>query len=167
MPIQILAALLAGCILGVSIHSPFRDAERTVAYPLSPLRLGHLSGLLIWAALLLVSALLAFDLDGGRPEYPLLVLVRNLVGFTGLALLTARLFGARLSWLLPVALGISPFVILGVSRNTVSRPLELILAWQLQSGGDKVSWTIALVLLVAGLALICLFGARDTSDSLN
>ena len=163
-PIQLLATLLAACILGASIHSPFGDAERTVAYTLSPLRLGHLSGLLIWSVLLLVIALLAFDLHGARPAYPFLVLVRNLVGFTGLALLTARLLGARISWILPVALGISPFVLLVASRNAVSRTTELILSWQLQSGGDKVSWTIALVLFAAGLGLICIFGPQEPAD---
>ncbi len=163
-PIQILATLLAACILGASIHSPFGDAERTVAYPLSPLRLGHLSGLLVWSLLFLVAALLAFDLDGARPAYPFLVLVRNLVGFTGLALLTARLLGARLSWVLPVALGISPFVLLVASRNAISRTIELVLSWQLQSGGEKVPWIIAFVLFVAGLGLVCIFGSREPAD---
>lgn len=142
IPMMILAAPAAGCVVGVSAHSPFGDVERTVARPLHVLRAGHLGGLILCAALLFTTVLLTFDLKYAWPAYPLLAFLRNLLGYTGFALLGARLFGARLSWLVPFAV------------------IALPLPWSVWSGEDPFSWLVALSALAIGFGAVCLYGVR-------
>lgn len=151
----VFGTLAAACVVGASARSPFGDAELAAARPLSPLRLGHLSGLLFWAALTLSTALLAFDLDGARPEYPLLVLFRNLAAFAGIAFLTARLAGARLSWLPPFFAAVAYLTLMGSGNDVLAR-------WANRSydGSHGPAWAVSLAALVLGLGLICLHGAR-------
>lgn len=162
LPFLALGAIGAASVVGASSGSPFGEAERTVSCPLSPIRFGHLGALLLLATLFLSAVLLTFDLHGVRSSAPTFMLLRNLAGFGGLALLTARVTGARLSWVLSLAFGIAP--IFGTLRPDSTFPAW---AWQMQPGDDGLSWVIALTLLLAGLALICLFGARDTSNGVD
>ena len=162
IPFLVLGALAAACVVGAGAGSPFGEAERTVSRPLSPIRLGHLGGLLLIAALTLGAVLLTIDLHGARPGAPTFMLMRNLVGFGGLALLFARVAGARLSWVLPLVLGIAP--VFGGLRPDGTFPAW---AWQMQPGNDNLSWAISLALFLAGLALICLLGTRDTTNGVD
>ncbi len=155
--LQVFAALAAACVIGASVHSPFGDAERAVARPLSPLRSLQLLGLLFWAALVLSAVMLTFDLDGARPEHPLLVLLRQLAGLVGLALITAWLLGARLSWLPPLILTIAHATALVADGGDIFSSW----AWHSQPGTHGPSWAIALTLLAAGLVLVCLLGTRE------
>ncbi len=157
VPMLTLATLAAACAVGVGAHSPFGDIERTVARPLPPLRLLHLGGLLAWAALVLAVALLAFDLEGARPAQPLLVLLRNLAGLSGLALLSARLIGARLAWIPPLAF----LTFSTVAVRQVEDPT--LWDWPFRDGADGAPGVAALALLVAGLWLVCSHGARAPS----
>lgn len=152
----VFGTLTAACVVGASSGSAFGDAERVAARPLLRLRFGHLLGLLLWSAFLLSIVLSAFDLDGARPEYPLLMLLRNLSGFAGLALLGARAAGAWLSWIPPFVSAVAYLAFGGSGSDVLS-------AWALHSyhGLHGPSWGIALALLAAGLCLVCLFGSRD------
>ena len=154
----VFGSLAVACLVGASAGSPFDEAERVTARPLSPLRLGHLVGLLLCSAFFLSVALLAFDLEGARPAYPLLVLLRNLAGLVGLALLAAGVAGARLSWVPPFALALAYLTLAGSSSDVLS-------SWALSSrhGLHGPSWAVALALLIAGLAVVCLYGARDAA----
>ncbi len=162
IPFLVLGALAAACVVGAGSGSPFGEAELTVSRPLSPIRLCHLGGLIVFSIVVLAAALLTFDLHGTRPAAPTLMLLRNLAGFGGLALLIARFFGARLSWVLPLAFGIAP--VFGTLSPDGTFP---IWAWQMQPGDNWIAWAISLALFAAGLALICLFGARETSDGVD
>ncbi len=154
----VFGALAAACVVGASTRSPFGDAELAAARPLSPLRLGHLSGLLLWAALTLSAVLFAFDLDGARPEYPLLVLLRNLAAFAGLALLTARLAGARLSWLSPFVAAVAYLTLMGSGNDVLAY-------WASRSydGAHGPAWAVSLAVLALGLGLVCPYGARESA----
>lgn len=143
VPTMLFVAPAAGSIVGASAFSPFADVERTVSRPLYAFRAGHLGGLIFCAGLLFTGVLLTFDLGDAWPEYPLLAFQRNLVGYTGLGLIGARLIGARSSWILPFAAIASP------------------LPWSTWSGIDAFSWIIALSLFVTGFGVACLYGARD------
>ncbi len=156
-PMLTLATLAAACVVGVGARSPFGDAERTVARPLPPLRLLHLGGLVAWATLLLAAALLAFDLEGARPAQPLLVLLRNLGGLIGLALLSARLIGARVAWIPPLAF----LTFSTVAVRQVEGPT--LWDWPFRDGADGAPGVAALALLVVGLWLVCSHGARAPS----
>lgn len=154
----VFGTLAAACVVGASVRSPFGDTELAAARPLLPLRLGHLFGLLLWSALTLCAVLLTFDLDGARPEYPLLVMLRNLAALTGLALLTARGVGARLSWVLPFVSAIA-YLTLMASDNDVLASY----ANRSYHGLHGPAWALSLAVLALGLGLVCLFGARESA----
>lgn len=154
----VFGTLAAACVVGASTRSPFGDAELAAAHPLSPLRLGHLSGLLLWAVLTLSAVLLAFDLEGAKPAYPLLVLARNLAAFAGLAFLTARLVGARLSWVPPFVAAIA-YLTLMASDNDVLASY----ANRSYDGAHGLAWAVSLVALVLGLGFVCAYGARESA----
>lgn len=155
VPLLAFVTAIAASMISTGTGSPFGDAERTVARSLPPLRFGHLAGLLSAAAILLGATLLSLDLGDAWP-YPMPALLRNLAGFSGLAFLAARLIGARLSWIAPVVFGTFAYL-------TARKPDDTFAswAWQMQPGQDVVSWTVALPLLVAGLGLVCLYGASQ------
>lgn len=144
IPTMIAVAPAVGSVVGVSTHSPFGDVERTVARPIYTLRAEHLGGLILCAVLLFTAVLSAFDLRDAFPEYPLLAFPRNVLGYAGIALIGARLMGARISWLLPFVAIAAPF------------------PWTLWSGTDTFSWLIALSLFAIGFIVVCLRGARDS-----
>ena len=97
---------------------------------------------------LLTAVLRSFDLAGAWPD-PLPALLRNLAGFLGLALLKARLVGARLSWTVPVAFAMFAYLTARKPDNT------------LQPGQDVLSWTVTFLLFAAGFGLACLHGVRQ------
>lgn len=158
VPILVYGTLAVAVVIGVGSNSPFGEIERTAARPLLPLRLAHLAGLLLWGAPVLIVCLLYFDLRNAAPAYPLLVLLRNLVGISGLALLTARLLGAQTSWTLPLV-----FVAVALIAGRNQDGSYAAWAWVMQSGHDYLSWTISLALFLFGLGVVCLLGAWETS----
>ena len=162
VPMLVYGTLAAACVIGVGVHSPFGEVECTTARSLPSLRLGHTAGLLLCAALALTACLIVFDLRNAVPAYPFLMLLRNIVGLTGLALLAARLFGAWVSWAPPLAF-VAVVSLVG-RRPDGTFPTW---AWQMQPGNDNLSWAISFALFLAGLALICLLGARDTTGGVD
>ena len=151
-PVLIFAALLVACLVAASMGSPFGEAETTASFPLSALRLGHLGGMLGWSTLLLLVVTLLW----GRPSVAPLF-VRDLAGLSGMAFITARLLGARLSWTLPVAfVAIIPLVGDGSGDSRWAW-----WAWVDQPTTDPFSWALALALFVVGSWTACSSGARS------
>ena len=95
VPVLVFAPLAAACVVVAGASSPFGETELTASHGLTALRFGHLAGLLACAALWLLAALAWGPGHGGW------MLARNLLGFAGLALLTTRVVGGRLSWTVP------------------------------------------------------------------
>lgn len=157
-PLLIFATFAAASVIGTSASAPFGETERTAARPLPPLRFGHLAALLLIAGSLLVSVLISFDLENVRSSHPVLALVRNLGGLVGLTLLTARLFGARLSWTVPLV-----FVMISYLTARLPDDNFAAWAWHMQPGRDGLSWIIAAALIFAGLAVVSLYGTRETA----
>ena len=155
----VFGALAAACVLGAGAGSPFGEAEKTAARPLAPLRLGHLGGLLLWAALVLAAVLLLFDLDGARPRYPLLVLARDVAALGGTALLAACLAGARLSWIPPLVFSVAYLTAMGSGSDALSS-----FASRSYHGLHGPSWIGAILLLFAGMCLVCLYGTPEAAD---
>ena len=152
VPVLLFAPLVVACVVGASTHSPFGEMERTVAHPLPALRFGHATGLLLFAAVALCLGALAWG-----QEHAALVLVRNLAGLSGMALLSACPLGARLSWGPPFAfIAIAPFV--GRGKGGAQWAWW---AWVDRPVTDGLPWAIVLTLLAAGLAASCLYGARN------
>lgn len=153
----VFGALAAACVVGASAGSSFGDTERTVSLPLAPLRFGHLGSLLLWSMLVLCAAVLAFDLEDARPAYSLLVLLRDLAGLGGMALLTARLAGARLSWMPPFALSIAYLTAMGSGSDVLAA-----FANRSYHGLHGPSWAVALLLLAMGMCAVSLYGAHES-----
>ncbi len=148
--VPIVVPLAAAMMVGASAGSPFGESEVTGGRPLWPLRGGHLLALVAVAAAALALAVLRWGVpDGGW------TLVRNLAGFTGLALFTARILGAGLSWVIPLGYAILSFL----APRPGERPSPW--AWPALAATDHMAALIALALLLAGLAVVALSGARD------
>lgn len=138
----IVPPLAAAAIIAVGTRSPMHDLEATANHGLPLLRLGHIAGLLALAAL-------GLAIVSGPSHW---MLVRNAAGFTGLALLTARVLGSSLSWVPPLCYG---------ALLAVGATLGPYVMWPMNAASDRAAAAIATTLLLAGLALVAWFGARD------
>ena len=171
IPVLVFAPLAAACVVVTGASSSLGEMERTASHGLRALRFGHLAGLLACAVLALLAALAWGPNHGGW------MLARNLLGFAGLALLTARVVGGRMSWTAPfVFVTVAAFVGRAEERGEPGRasPLAELMglvpageyewwAWPLRPGDDPYSWAVVLALVFVGLSLVCLFGTRDLS----
>jgi hypothetical protein len=145
--------IAAAVVVGIAVHSPFGEAERTASQPLPPLRLTHLALLLAYGVAGLALASVVPN-DGS-----LGMLLRNGAGFVGLALIGARILSTAASWLLPLAYGGGVFI------AYLTRPdRDAWWRWPLQPANDDSALAIALALLATGLTIIVMSGARDGLD---
>lgn len=151
VPVLMLMPILAGCVIALSTPSPFGEAERIASLPLSRLRLAHLAGLLLAAALLL--SLVATRWERADAT---LTLLRNLAAFTGLALAGAWLIGGRLAWVVPIAYGG-----LVVLTGRLEHGGFAWWAFVLHPGRDRPAALLAIATLALGLVLVVARGARD------
>jgi hypothetical protein len=139
----VLATGAAG-IIAASAQSPFGDPERAT-WPVPRLRLIHVLALTVAA-----SGLLGLARTGHDP----LAAIRNVAGFTGLALLTATVTSAGLAWIAPLAYTIY-----------CSGPLDVrtvnLWSWPALPSSDHGACLIALLLLGAGVASITRAGTRE------
>ena len=168
-----LAPLFVACLIGACAGSPFGEPERTAALPLPTLRLGHLVGLIVMAIGCLLVANAAFPwfeppveeitwwraTNAGEVAQ---ALGRNVLVFTGIALLGARLLGAGLAWVGPLGYGMLSLVVLMLAREDDAGEL-LVPAWALPvlPGADGSAMLAAAGLLLAGLAAVARSGASD------
>lgn len=163
--VQAIPALIAS-VIGMSVRSPFGEPERTSARSLPRIRSTHLAMLLLPAvitAAILVSAwtLLVPDVD------LVYVVVRNIIGLTGVALLCGRVIDARLSWLCPLMW--MAFALIGTMLISLNGGEGYPLwgppwwAWTGRSDASGSAWAIAFALGVAGAGLMCRFGPRDAA----
>jgi hypothetical protein len=151
---SIAVPLAAAVVVCATAGSPFGEIEQSLSQPLAGIRLSHLAGLLLVASLTLAIAATAWS--GVDIEWRF---ARNLLGLTGLALLTVPLVGGRLSWIAPLTLTMTAqlFARSGVSSWTA-------LMWPTTAFENDRALIAALLLLAGGLATIYLRGPRLTQD---
>jgi hypothetical protein len=152
----------AAVIMGAGTGSPFRDVEDTASHWLPVLRLPHLIGLLVLAASALALVTAAWHVPDIQWS-----LVRNVVLFTGLGLLGARLVGAGLGWLLPVGYGFLAFLATLLAVGQPGHQLQWATssvrwAWPLHAGKEHEAAVIASLVLAVGLGIVARWGARDS-----
>ena len=87
----------AATVIAVTAHSPFGETERAAGHWLPSLRLLTATGMCGLAI-----ALLALSATGGSLNEGILVLARNVAGFTGIGLACSLVTGALLAWTLPM-----------------------------------------------------------------
>jgi hypothetical protein len=140
----------AAAAIGVTTHSPFGESERATGRWLPWLRLAlpvALAGAAVGAlAAGSASAYLAYGGVG---------LLRDLAGFTGVALLTAAVLGGALSWIGPIAY-------LAVTLPALSGHWATPWVWPARPPADRGAAICAALVFAAGVAVITVRGARDS-----
>ncbi|GAB3956212.1 hypothetical protein GCM10028832_12670 [Streptomyces sparsus] len=144
--------LLLGVGVLMSTIDNMADFSHSAAVPRHRVLGLHVAVALAVAAALTCLALLLSQDAGAVP-----LALRNLLGFTGLAAVSAAVLGARLSWFLPVAQAVPAFLIGSPgARGTDARWWE----WPRAATENGTAWTVVTVLFAAGAALFLLRPGR-------
>jgi hypothetical protein len=145
----------AAAIIGVTAHSPFGEPERATGRWLPFLRPALIIALCGAAiGFLALGAAVAYDPRAGVGlVHGMLPVVRNLLGFTGVALLLALAIGGLLCWIGPLA-----YVLICqcAAIANYSEPLT----WASRPPADRGGWIAALVVFAVGLAAFTIRGPR-------
>lgn len=138
----------AAIVAAMTAHGPFGEAERATGRWLPCLRLGSalaLAGIAVGALQLGVAGA---SLSGG-----VLILARNVIGFTGIGLLASLATGGLLVWI-PV-LGY-----LGFAEYAMNAAWRSPWSWPARPPADRGAWICAGLVFAAGLAAVTVRGAR-------
>jgi len=140
----------AAAVIGATTRSPFGEPERAAGRWLPFLRLGSGLALAVAAVAALAAGSASAHLAGGTAG-----MVRDMAGFTGLALLTAVPVGGALAWIGPVAY-------LGITTPALGAGWTTPWIWPARPPHDRGAAICAALVFAAGLALITIRGARDS-----
>ncbi|MGY3337623.1 hypothetical protein ACVW0K_003722 [Streptomyces filamentosus] len=143
VPVAAVVPVAYAVILGTTLHSPMADLEHVSARPFSLYRRLQLVGLTLFA-----TVLAALPLAFGLHAEVFAASVRNAAGYLGLALISARLFGSGLAWLLPLGT-FGPTLLLGVGADNTPEWW----AWSIHPASSPGALTLAVLLWLAALLL--------------
>jgi hypothetical protein len=146
MPMIIEAGVAA--VIAVTSDGPFGEPERATGRWLPYLRLGMALGLTGLAIGMLQLAVTGMSLDQG-----ILVLARNVLGMTGIGLLTSLATGGLLAWTLP--LGYMAF-----AQYALLEAWQSPWMWPVRPPADRGAWIWASAVFAAGLLAFTARGAR-------
>jgi hypothetical protein len=157
-PAEELPDLLAACaaaIIGVTAHSPFGEPERATGRWLPFLRPALIIALCGAAiGFLAAGAAAAFDPRAGIGLVQgMLPVARNVLGFTGVALLLSLAIGGLLSW-------IGPLAYVGICQCAAIANYSEPLTWAARPPTDRGGWIAALVVFAVGLIAFTIRGPR-------
>jgi hypothetical protein len=138
----------AAAVIAVTAQSPFGKAERAAGRWLPYLRLFIAVALAGIAILALQLGAVGESLNDG-----VLVLARNVIGFTGLGLACSLVTGGLLAWTLP--LGYMVFC-----QYALLEAWRAPWAWPVRPPADRGAWICASVVLAVGLLLFTVRGPR-------
>ncbi len=138
----------AAAVIAVTSDGPFGEPERATGRWLPYLRLGMALGLTGLAVGTLQLAVTGLSLDEG-----ILVLARNVLGMTGIGLLTSLVTGGLLAWTLP--LGYMAF-----AQYTLLEAWRSPWLWPIRPPADRGAWIWAGLVFAAGLLAFTARGAR-------
>lgn len=141
--------------LAATLASPFGEPERAAGTRLPLLRLAAAALLTVASAVVLAVGTLGVPLAGG-----LGALVRNLIGFAGLALLCAAIVGGALAWCGPVVYLIVGVYALYTQWHGPAWTSPWV--WPARPGDDLGAALCAGLVFAAGLAAFTFRGARDS-----
>jgi hypothetical protein len=153
-----LPTLLEGCaaaVIAVTTHSPFGEPERATGRWLPVLRPALVLALCGAAiGFLALGAAVAFDPKTGTGLVGgVLPVARNLLGFTGVALLCALVVGGLLSW-------VGPLAFVGVCQCAAIAGYSEPITWAARPPADRGGWIAAMVVFAVGLAAFTIRGPR-------
>jgi hypothetical protein len=132
----------------ITTHSPFGEPERTASRWPPYLRLGTVLAMTGVAIGVLQLAVTGASLDGGT-----LVMARNVIGVTGIGLLSSLVTGGLLAWILPMAyIAFAEYALLQSWTNPWT--------WPVRPPDDRGAWLCACAVFAAGLVAFTIRGAR-------
>ena len=138
----------AAVVIAVTTHSPFGEVERATGRWLPFLRLGAVLALTGVAIGLLQLGATGASLNNG-----VLTLARNVIGITGIGLLTSLVTGGLLAWILPLGyVGFAEYALAEAWRNPWT--------WPVRTPTDRGAWICACLVFAVGLIAFALQGAR-------
>jgi hypothetical protein len=144
----------AAAVIAVTAYSPFGEAERATGRWLPYLRLLTAVGLTGLAIGLLQLGVLGEGLNEG-----VLVLARNVIGFTGIGLACSLVTGGLVAWTLP--LGYMLFC-----QYALLEAWRAPWTWPVRPPADRGAWICASVVFAVGLLLLTIRGPRtNLSDN--
>jgi hypothetical protein len=138
----------AGVVIAVTTHGPFGEAERATGRWLPVLRLGAALALTGVAIGLLELGVTGAALDGG-----VLTLARNVIGITGIGLLTSLVTGGLLAWI--PQLGYVAF-----AEYALNQAWRNPWTWPVRPPTDRGAWICAALVFAVGLGAFAVRGAR-------
>ena len=138
----------AAVVIAVAAYSPFGETERATGRWLPYLRLFAVAGTCGLAITLLQLGAAGESLNGG-----VLVLARNVIGITGIALLCSLVTGALLAWTLPIGY-------LVFCQYALLQAWTAPWTWPVRPPADRGAWTCACAVFAAGLLLFTIRGPR-------
>jgi hypothetical protein len=150
VPWAVLVPIVAAAVVGTTSQSAVGQFELATVRSLPALRASHLLAMLLiaTASTALGSVALAGDISAPAA-------IRNLLGFTGLALLSAASLGGNLAWAAPVAAGLTTLTV-GASQG---RPNNW--AWPIHTNNDSTALLIAVALCAVGATAVIASGTRE------
>jgi hypothetical protein len=152
VPLVIEAAIAT--IIGAITRSPFGESERATGRWLPYLRPGLALALTAIAVAALAAGSAGAHIGGGELE-----LLRNVAGLLGIGLLSAALLGAY-AWVGPIAYAV-------VAEYALTANWTTPWLWPGRSPHDPAAAISAVLIFVAGVAVIATRGPRDDSAPAN
>ncbi len=138
----------AAAVIAVTAYGPFGEPERATGRWLPCLRLLAAAGMCGLAIALLQLGAAGESLNDG-----ILVLARNVIGFTGLGLACSLVTGGLLAWTLP--LGYMLFC-----QYALLQAWRAPWTWPVRPPADRGAWICASAVLAVGLLLFTVRGPR-------
>ena len=139
----------AAVAIVVTTHSPFGEPERATGRRLPGLRLGTTLSLTGLAIVALQLAVTGASLNGG-----IFQLSRNIIGITGIGLLSSLATGGLLAWLPPLAYtAFTEYALLAAWNSPWT--------WPVRPPADRGAWICACLVYTTGLIAFTLRGARS------
>jgi hypothetical protein len=138
----------AAVVVAVTTHGPFGEAERATGRWLPYLRLGSALALTVVAIGMLQLGVTGAALNGG-----VLVLARNVIGITGIGLLTSLFTGGLLAWI--IQLGYVAF-----AQYALNQAWRNPWTWPVRPPTDRGAWICACLVFAIGLLAFTVRGAR-------
>jgi len=138
----------AAVVIAVTAHSPFGEAERAAGVRLPLLRLAAavaLTGIAI--------GLLQLGVTGASLNEGVLTLARNVIGFTGIGLLTSLVTGGLLAWIVPLGY-------VGFAEYALAEAWRSPWTWPARPPADRGAWICAALVFAVGLTAYTVRGAR-------
>ena len=139
----------AAAVIAVTTYGPFGEPERATGRWLPWLRLGAAAALTAAAAGALAAGATGGVLPGGTSA-----MVRNVVGMTGLGLLSAATAGGAFGWTGPMAYWL-------ITETALTAGWTTPWIWPARPPHDRGAAICASAVFAAGIVAVTVLGARD------